>query len=194
MLMVSGDLDRVEARLARGELACPACGGVLAPWGHARWRTIRDVDGDGRFRPRRSRCGSCEITHVLLPDSCLLRRRDSVEVIGSALIEHVSGVGHRKIAERLGRPPSTVRGWLRRFHRRANELAAFFVRWFLVLVSAADPPTPSGSPVGDVIEAVGLATRAGRARFGEREPWPMAARLSGGGLLSNTNCLWLAPV
>jgi hypothetical protein len=131
---------------------------------------------------------------VLLPDSCLLRRRDSVEVIGSALVKHASGIGHRQIADRLGRPPSTVRGWLRRFRRRANELAGFLVQWFLSLATAADPPTPSGSPVGDVIEAVGLATKAGRARFGERAPWRMAARLSGGGLLSNTNCLWSAPV
>lgn len=194
MLMVSGDLDRVEARLAGGELCCPGCDGVLAPWGYARWRTIRDVDGEVRVRPRRSQCGSCEITHVLLPDGCLLRRRDSVEVIGSALVEHSRGVGYRPIAERLGRPPSTVRGWLRRFRRWAAELAAFFVQWFLELATASDPPTPSGSAVGDVVEAVGLATKAGRARFGERSPWRMAARLSGGGLLSNTNCLWLAPV
>src|SRR5690606_31459577 len=110
------------------------------------------------------------------------------------LVEHAGGAGHRPIAERLGRPPSTVRGWLRRFRRRAKELAAFFVQWFLSLTPGADPPPWTGSAVCDVIEAVGLVIKAGRARFAEREPWRMAARLSGGGLLSNTNCLWLAPV
>jgi hypothetical protein len=194
VLMVSGDLDRVEARLVGGELACPGCRGALAPWGHARWRTLRDIDGEVRFRPRRSQCRSCGSTQVLLPDRCLLRRCDSAEVIGAALVEHAGGAGHRSIAQRLGRPPSTVRGWLRRFRRRAVELAAFFVQWLLVLAPASDPPAPMGSPVAEVIEAVGLATKAGRERFGERDPWRLAARLSGGGLLSNTNCLWLPAV
>jgi hypothetical protein len=194
VLMVSGDLDAVEADLAGGRLACPDCRGVLGPWAHARSRTVRDVGGEVRVRPRRSQCRSCKATHVLLPDGCLLRRRDSVEVIGSALVEHAAGVGHRRIAARLDVPPSTVRGWLRRFRRWAIELAAFFVRWTLSFAPGSDPPAPTGSPVGDAVEAVGLATRAAVLRFGSAGPWRTAARLTGGGLLSNTNCLWLAPV
>jgi hypothetical protein len=155
---------------------------------------MRDIDGEVRLRPRRSQCRSCGSTHVLLPDRCLLRRCDSAEVIGGALVAHAGGAGHRPIALGLGRPPSTVRGWLRRFRGRAVELAGFFVQWLLVLAPATDPPASTGSPVGDVVEAVGLATKAGRDRFGEREPWRLAARLSGGGLLSNTNCLWLRAV
>jgi len=194
VLMVSGDLDAVEADLAGGRLSCPACGGVLGPWAHGRRRTIRNGDGEFRIRPRRARCRSCELTHVLLPETCLVRRRDSVEVIGSALVEHAAGVGHRRIAARLGVPESTVRGWLRRFRRSAIELASFFVRWALVLAPASDPPAPTGTAVGDAVGAVGLATRAAVLRFGPAGPWRLAARLSGGGLLSNTNCLWLAPV
>src|SRR5665647_3398835 len=38
MLMVDTDAVVVEARLLVGELGCPSCGGVLRPWGHARWR------------------------------------------------------------------------------------------------------------------------------------------------------------
>src|SRR5260370_30763006 len=65
----------VERRLAAGRLRCPGCAGRLAGWGHARERVVRGEGGIGwRLRPRRSRCGGCGGTHVLLPVSCLLRR------------------------------------------------------------------------------------------------------------------------
>jgi uncharacterized protein YjcR len=35
-------------------------------------------------------------------------------------------VGHRRIAEQLGVPAATVRGWLRRFGARAPVIAALF--------------------------------------------------------------------
>jgi hypothetical protein len=50
-------------------------------WGHARERVVRGEGGIGwRLRPRRSRCGGCGVTHVLLPVRCLLRRADGVAV------------------------------------------------------------------------------------------------------------------
>lgn len=193
--MVGGDLDVVEADLVGGRLGCPVCGGVLGPWAYASRRVIRGLEGEmSGLRPRRSRCRSCMATHVLLPDGCLLRRRDSVEVIGSAVVEHANGVGHRPIAARLGVPAATVRGWLRRFTASATEIAGFFVRWALVLAPASDVPGPAGSVVGDAVEAVGVATRAAIRRFGPARPWQLAARLTGGGLLSNTSCLWSVPV
>jgi len=192
--MVGGDLDVVEADLVGGRLGCPLCGGVLGPWAYASWRVIRGLDGETSLRPRRGRCRSCMTTHVLLPDGCLLRRRDSVEVIGSAVVEHAAGVGHRPIAARLGLPAATVRGWLRRFTQTAVEIAGFFVRWALVLAPASDSPGPAGSVVCDAVEAVGMATRAAIRRFGPAGPWRLAARLTGGGLLSNTSCLWSVPV
>ena len=146
------------------------------------------------MRPRRARCRDCGVTHVLLPDGCLLRRRDSVEVIGSALVRHAAGAGHRSIADWLGVPASTVRGWLRRFTGSAPEIAGFFIRWALVLAPASDPPGPTGSLIADAVEAVGLAARAVIRRFGLAGPWRLAARLTGGGLLSNTSSLWLIPV
>ena len=191
--MVSADPLRVEKELAAALLRCPECGDRLAPWAHARWRTIRSADGERRVRPRRGRCVGCGLTQVLLPDDLLLRRRDDAAVIGSALVAHAGGEGHRPIALRLGLPASTVRGWLRRFRARAETIAGFFTRWALVLAAGVDPPAPSGSPVGDAVEAIGMATRAAVIRFGPTPPWPMVARLSGGGLLSNTSCLWLPP-
>lgn len=194
MLMVNGDPSVVEAALLGGGLTGGCCGGVLAPWAYARERTLRGFDGESLLRPRRARCRSCGVTHVLLPDQCLLRRRDGVEVIGSALVQHAAGSGHRPIAARLGVPASTVRGWLRRFGVSATETARFFVRWFLVLAPASDPPNPSGTAVADAVEAIGLAARAAIRRFGLAEPWAVAARLTGGGLLANTSSLWLVPV
>ena len=194
MLMVNGDSSVVEADLIGGRLTGRCCGGVLAPWAHASGRTIRGFDGETMLRPRRGRCRGCGVTHVLLPDGCLLRRRDSVDVIGSALVQHAAGAGHRLVAARLGLPASTVRGWLRRFARMGAEIAGFFVRWFLVLAPASDPPTPTGTPIGDVVEAVGLAARAAIRRFGPAGPWHIAARLTGGGLLFNTSSLLSMPV
>ena len=194
MLMVNGDPSLVEAALLGGWLTGSCCGGVLAPWAHASERTLRGFGSEAVLRPRRGRCRGCGVTHVLLPDGCLLRRRDSVEVIGSALVQHVAGVGHQRIAARLGVPASTVRGWLRRFRMSAAETARFFIRWFLVLAPASDLPTSSGTAIADAVEAIGLAARAAIRRFGVAGPWHIAARLTGGGLLSNTGSLWSVPV
>jgi len=59
---------------------------------------------------------------VLLPVSVLVRRADVVGVIGAALAGAATGLGHRRIAERLGRPACTVWGWLRRLASRASGL------------------------------------------------------------------------
>ena len=195
MLMVSGDPVGVEIELTAGRLRCPGCADRLAPWGQARSRGVRSVGGiERRVQPRRARCVGCECTHVLLPDGLLVRRRDEVEVIGVALVAHGAGGGHRRIAERLGVPGSTVRGWLRRFRLRAMAIAGFFTQWVLAFAPGSDPPTPTASSVSDALEAVGMATRAAVCRFGPGLLWARAARLTGGGLLSNTSCLWLTPV
>ena len=78
------------------------------------------------MRPRRARCGSCSVTHVLLAVSCLLRRADGVDVIGRALQAKAAGAGHRPIAVRLERPVSTVRGWLRAFAGNAEVVRSVF--------------------------------------------------------------------
>ncbi len=59
---------------------------------------------------------------MLLPESMLARRADGVAVIGAALVAKSAGAGHRTIAAGNGRAASTVRGWLRRFGRRAEQL------------------------------------------------------------------------
>ena len=192
MLIVRSDADRVEADLAAGLVACPSCGESLGGWGFARWRTLRSESGPVGLRPRRARCRSCRSTHVLLPDAVLARRVDTVAVIGAALTKAAMSAGHRKVAEQLGRPPSTVRGWFRRFRAAAARVAAHFSAWAHHLDPMLGAIEPAGSPGADALEAIGVAARAASLRLGPRPPWSWASVLTVGALLSNTNSPWLA--
>src|SRR4051812_29323680 len=122
MLTVETDPVAVEERLGSGRLACPGCSAVLARWGHARGRQVRDTDGGLWIVPRRARCTDCRATHVLLPVVLLVRRADTAAVIGAGLTAKATGAGHRVIAALLGRPQETVRGWLRRFAGRVEPV------------------------------------------------------------------------
>ena len=192
MKIVGTDRLEVERALLAGELGCPGCAGRLCPWGWARWRVLRCDEVVVRHRVRRSRCAMCAVTHVLISDDSLLRRRDGVEVIGAALVAKASGSGHRRIAVRLGLPASTVRGWLRRFALNAGMVRV----WFTVLAHDLDPLLgriePAATVVGDAVEAVGVAARAAVLRLGPVKPWSFASTASRGRLLSNTGWPWAA--
>jgi len=188
VLTVNGDQGLVERQLAGGELACPKCGGVLGGWGHGRLRRIRLLDGpEAELVPFRSRCAACKATHVLLPAWCLLRRADASEVVGAALAAAAAGRGHRSIARVLGRPPSTVRGWLRRLAGRAEPVRVFFT--VLLARTAPDPVMPAGaaSPVAAAVAAIAGAAAAVAARWpqlSEVPVWAAASAASGGLLLA----------
>lgn len=194
MIIVGNDLVDVENGLVAGELFCPVCSGVLRPWGSARRRVLRCVGGEVWRCPRRGRCESCGRTHVLLSCDSLVRRRDEVVVIGTALVMRAAGHGHRWAADVLGVPAATVRGWLRRFSRNAGLIRV----WFTVLAHGLDPVlgpiSPTGSGVGDAVEAVAVAARAASLRLGVLGPWWFASKASQGRLLSNTSCPWLVVV
>jgi hypothetical protein len=188
MQMVEADDESVEARLRAGEIVCASCGGELRPWGYARWRTLRDQGRPVRLRPRRSRCQSCQVSHVLLPTLMLLRRVDLVAVIGVALVDrHVERRTRAEVAREAGAPWDTVRGWLRRFVERAVEIRAEFAtlahRWDAEL----SPIEARGSPVLDALEAIGVAAAAAVRRFGPTPLWTLVAGASCGRLLSNTS-------
>ena len=182
--MVGTDPVEVERLLLTGELACPSCAGVLRPWGHARWRSSRLERDSVRHRPRRASCAACAKTHVLLPALWLARRADSVAVIGSALLAKATGAGHRPIAFRVGRPASTVRGWLRRFEARAEDVRVLFTRLLYALDPEAGPLLPRGSVFADAVEAVGRAGAAAVRRLAPDPPWEFASRASAGLLLA----------
>jgi hypothetical protein len=122
----------------------------------------------------------------------LCRRLDAVEVIGRALILAADGVDFRVIAESLGLPSSTVRGWVRRARALAEEIREHFVRWAFEL----DPGLASGCVVGEglgaAVEAVGRCARAAVLRLGARPVWELASSLTGGGLLC-TSVPWIRP-
>jgi hypothetical protein len=123
---------------------------------------------------------------VLLPVWCLLRRADAVAVIGAALAAAAGGAGFRVIARMLGRPPETVRGWLRRFASRAEAVRVFFT--VLLARTSPDPVMPAG-PAGWAAAAAAVAGAA--AAVAQRWPlvgqvpvWAAASAASGGLLLA----------
>lgn len=188
LVTVEADAVVVERRLAAGELACPECAGVLARWGWGRRRRLQGPWGVVEVRPRRARCTSCSVTHILLPALLLIRRADLVEVIGAGLELAAAGWGHRRIAERLDRPVSTVCGWLRCWSRRAARATGVFTGWLVDLADdpAAVLPAPATSVAADAVSVVvGFALAAG-IRFGmvTAPTWDLASAACHGRLLA----------
>ncbi|MDZ4268628.1 MULTISPECIES: helix-turn-helix domain-containing protein [Mycolicibacterium] len=165
MVTVEADLVHVESRLAAGQIVCPVCpDGVLGGWGFARVRRIHGVAGP--VRPRRARCRSCLVTHVLLSVRTLLRRGYAAQIIWDALALRARGWGHRRIADKLGTPGATVRGWLRRAAGRAEPLRTWFLQ--VAVGTGIDVEIPDGAGCGwvDLVAAIVTAAAAIRTRFG----------------------------
>jgi hypothetical protein len=196
VLIVADDRVVVEADLAAGRLVCPRCReGVLGGWGCARVRVLRTREGERRLRPRRGRCrhGGCRATHVLLPDVCLSRRRDAVEVVGDALLS-LGRESYRRAAERLGAPAETVRDWRQRFRSRAELVGAHFLGWARALDAALPAPAVAGCAAVDALEAIGVCVRLASLVLGPRPAWSWVSALTAGGLLSiNTSSPWPLP-
>ncbi len=169
MLTVGNSTAVAEDLLRNGGLSCPGCGGRLGGWGHA---VSRRVFTAGRVpvsvRPRRARCGSCGVTHVLLPAWVLARRCDGTAVIGDMLARAARGQGFRSIAAASGVPQDTVRDRLRRFRSPAGRVRGFFTR--LAGILAVDP--------------VPLDPAAGRWPALAVSGWELAAVVTAGSLLS----------
>ncbi len=184
---MEADPVRVERLLGEGELECPKCSGVLSGWGHGRPRVLRGFLGAVLWlRPRRARCSGCGATHILLSELALPRRADTVLVIGAGLELAARGTGHRSIARQLGVPDATVRGWLRRFTLRAEEVRSLFTALLGAVDENQPVPEPTGSPVADAVLVVLAAARAGRRRSLTDlvSSWSFACRSSGGTLLA----------
>jgi hypothetical protein len=122
---------------------------------------------------------------VLLPVVVLLRRADTVAVIGAALAAKAAGAGFRRVAVVVGRPVETVRGWLRRFAGRVGAVREVFT--VMLRAVAADPvmPAPAGGVWPDAVAAIGAAAAAVAARFViVVSVWELASAVSGGRLLA----------
>jgi AcrR family transcriptional regulator len=193
VLTVNGARDVVERQLGNGELACPSCGGMLGGWGNGVTRRVRQLSGDDEVvTPRRSRCRGCRATHVLLP----------AQLIGRALEAKAAGSGHRAIAGLLGRPESTVRGWLRALARNAGRVRERFTSLAASLVTDPPLPAPAGSPAADAVAAVAAAAAAAVMLPGVSgvARWELASAVTCGLLLApswpagrgNASWLWAA--
>jgi hypothetical protein len=187
LLTVGNSAAVAEDLLRNGGLSCPGCGGRLGGWGYA---ALRRVFTAGRVaaavRPRRARCGSCRVTHVLLPAWVLARRCDGTSVIGDMLVRAARGQGFRSIAAASGVPEDTVRGRLRRFRSSAGLVREFFTRLAGALAADPVPLGPAGSALGDAVTAVAAARAAAAGRWPALavSPWELAAVVTAGSLLS----------
>lgn len=106
---------------------------------------------------------------MLLAVSLAVRRADAAAVIGAAVeAKVVRGWGHRKIAAWLGRPVSTVRGWLRAFVGSAGVMVEAFAA--LVVRHAPDAaavwPAPNQDPGARALAVLGAYAVAVARRFG----------------------------
>ena len=127
------------------------------------------------------------VTHVLLAVSCVLRRADGADVIGAALRAKAAGVGHRPIAAVLGRPVSTVRGWLRAFAGNAETVRGLLTALLVQLDPLTAPLPVHPGVVADAVEVVGACAAAARRRLGvigAVSPWQLASAVTGGRLLA----------
>src|SRR5260370_1010656 len=106
---------------------------------------------------------------VRLRVSLLPRRADTAEVVVSAIEARAAGARPRDIADDLGRPEGTVRGWLAAFRRLAG-------RWRRLFTALAQAVAPGGPPLAGV---AGPAARAGGGGGGRRRR-PRPGRAPGG--------------
>src|SRR6266496_6140831 len=87
---------------------------------------------------------------------------------------------------RLGRPASTVRGWLRALAARAEQVRSVFTALAASLVTDPPLPAPAGSLAADAVAAVAAAAAAA-ARVpgvGTVARWQLAAAVTCGLLLA----------
>jgi hypothetical protein len=136
--------------------------------------------------PRRARCGSCTRTQILLPTSLVLRRADSTEVIGNALVAKAQGAGVRTVAARFDRPESTVRRWFRSagerhaqwLYRRGVDRAVAIDRELLV------NPAPQRTTLGHALNLLIGAAHRYRQRLGPAGTlWSLVGIFVGGRLI-----------
>ncbi len=127
------------------------------------------------------------MTHVVSWARGFPRRADTAATVTTALLSAAGGLGHRRVAEVVDRPATTVRGWLRRARANSDLVAIDATAFALRLDPNLDLrcSKPTGSALGDMLEAVGLALRAWVTRFGPVEDeWPRVVQLTAGAVLA----------
>lgn len=189
------DPEVAATRVEQGVHACPSsdCSGLLGPWGSARTRPVRLLGGGtDSVTPRRARCRQCDRTHVFVPVRAFPRRTDSIETVWAALTAAAKGLGHRQVAEQVGVPATTVRGWLRRARANSDIMAIRATVARSDLDHDASERLPKlDSPLAYMVHTISGAACAWKRRFGTAPPVPgltgtlqqIASFVTGGWLL-----------
>ncbi|KRE52949.1 hypothetical protein ASG92_25100 [Arthrobacter sp. Soil736] len=117
---------------------------------------------------------------MLLEAGLAARRADAAAVIAAAVeAKTAAAQGHRRIAARLGRPASTVRGWLRAFAASAGAIAEEFTA--LAHRDGADAaglwPAAAPTPAGRAFAADGWVLTCGLPAGTARDGWVAAGAL-----------------
>ena len=171
---------------------CPSCLEPMTFWsGYSRF--VRHEGRAHKIWVPRGQCAPCDVTHALLPAFVALKRLDSIETIGAALESVTAGEnGVRPVADRLGVPHATARGWLRSFGRRASSLALSFAA--LAVELGGETLTPRGDPRRDALAAMTAAWKAACALPGwlAVSLWRFCSAVCGAALVvTNTNSPYL---
>jgi hypothetical protein len=177
---VRGDDASVERRLRGGLLRCP-CSGVLGPWGRSRTRKITTPTGVDEVTPRRSRCRSCQSTHVLLPATLFVRRAFAGVLMWGCVLARAGGSKIAAIAARFGVKASTLASWLRRIAGRADWWRQVLLCELSRLDARVRQFVPAGSALGDavaVLDAVLAALRGRDALMAMVAPCELASHLT----------------
>lgn len=110
---------------------------------------------------------------------------DSVETVGAALLAAAGGLGHRRVAERVGLPATTVRGWLRRARANSDAVRCATTVTVRHLDLLAHPLAPTGGALGDLLPRSAERSRPGCNRFGPvPAPWQLAVALTGAAIVA----------
>jgi hypothetical protein len=178
----------VDAYVAQGkkiEVPRPDCADCSVPmtfWSGYR-RIVRVAGHCRKLFVRRARCKGCRASHALLPSFLFVGRRDVTETIGEVIGAVVTGCsGVRPAAAAAEIAHETARGLVRRFRRRADELAVAFAA--LAIELGGEVVVGSG-PRG-ALRAIGAAFSAASALPGWAGIglWRFVSSVSGGRALS----------
>ncbi len=79
-----------------------------------------------------------------------------------------------------------MRDWIRRARANSEPVRALATRRALALDPVADRLDPTGTPLGDMLDAVGRAVMASTLRLGPRSagPWQHALVMTRAGILA----------
>ena len=171
------------------EQVCPRCQRRLN-WWWGYWRQLRWGGERLEIWVRRARCPPCQVTHALLPDFVVRRRRYAVEEIGAALELGAKRVSAWRSSVQLELPFGTVRDWLRRCRQRAHEQLAKLAKLALrVGLQIGELPALPLAALVVVLRAVWAKSRECDQGIGEL--WRFwNAVFSGAALASNTEPGW----